>query len=569
MENNKKETIKEITKEEYIKFFELILEKDNIELFGDIDLNLARDLFEPYIYYPREINDFFETTPMKRLAKINHLGNSICLNSNAYHTRLDHCKGAYKNALDFWVYKCRDEDFKKELEKSSKKRLYTLVDIMDMAKHDDGHLMISHCLESLICNGKEDHDQLGKKILRENKEYKTALENIKPGLYNAMLEKSEFDNTAFKFLREGNIDFDRLDYLQRDSLYLGKPYDRNLVNNILLKCNIREIKDDNGKEIEAPIYEYSALKDIEVFLSLRSKAYIEEYNSKDSKCFDYLFSYLSTKILEDDEIKAPYIKDAVENYDKDTLKEIDINKHLETNDIKFYNELLSIYLNNEDENLEAILATVLPNIEGLLSFSIYMMDTKQKGSDISKYEDYELDMIRTLKQLRSKVNIEKYKKLDKSDRDKHIISKKLIDEKEYLKIKNDISEILDENNIKNSRGIIFKDKKIKIYEKEEPVYVEDEENNVYKLEEHPDLEISLEPIDNYIIGIFPDILRIEKIDEKVIEQLKNKIYNAKEFEEDVKLEEDKKDGIKNKKANMSLWKTGKSKNIIGFEEDSR
>lgn len=167
----------EIKEEEYREFFKWILEKEDVSLVKELDLLLVSTHNEPYIVYTKEIEEFLNTKPMKRISQISQLGTSINYNDNSYYTRLEHCKGAYKNALDFWVLKYKDKKFREDIDtaqdRKDKKNLI-LADLMEMLRHDDGHTMLSHALEKLICNGKANHEDIGRRILLESEEYKSV-----------------------------------------------------------------------------------------------------------------------------------------------------------------------------------------------------------------------------------------------------------------------------------------------------------------------------------------------------------------------------------------------------------
>ena len=46
------------------------IKNKSINLKKEIDLSLARDYMDPYIYYPEQIESFFNTKPMQRLARV-------------------------------------------------------------------------------------------------------------------------------------------------------------------------------------------------------------------------------------------------------------------------------------------------------------------------------------------------------------------------------------------------------------------------------------------------------------------------------------------------------------------
>ena len=71
-----------------------IINKDVI-LEKEIDLALVPYYKDAHIYYPKQFSIFFNSKPMKRLARISQLDLVIDAFPNAYHTRLEHSKGVY------------------------------------------------------------------------------------------------------------------------------------------------------------------------------------------------------------------------------------------------------------------------------------------------------------------------------------------------------------------------------------------------------------------------------------------------------------------------------------------
>ena len=65
----------------------------NVNLEQEIDFVLAPYYLDANIYYPKQISDFFNTRPMKRLGRISQLDLAIDEFPNLYHNRLEHYKG--------------------------------------------------------------------------------------------------------------------------------------------------------------------------------------------------------------------------------------------------------------------------------------------------------------------------------------------------------------------------------------------------------------------------------------------------------------------------------------------
>lgn len=548
----------EIKEEEYLEFFKWILEKEEVKLSKELDILLASSYDEPYIYYTEQIEEFFNTTPMQRIGQINQLGTSINLNDNAYHTRLDHCKGSYKNALDFWVLKCKDSKYREKIDNSvnkSHKKNLILADIMEMARHDDCHTMLSHALEGLICNGKADHEDIGKRILLENKEYRVALDSIRDGLYQTMCDNAINDNTAFKLLREGNTDFDRMDYIMRDLLYLGLPYSRELIENLIRNCNIKEIE-INGESQEVPVYTVEGLRYVEKFLETRKIGYEMEYSSKERKVLDSAVKYLCIEVAKNDTIESKFIRNAVKNYMQENIEDINLESFLQTNDIRLYTEILDIAMHSQNENLKELAILSLPSTTALLQLGVEMLNTKQRGKDLDKYSSYELDYIKRLKELREPNNTVR-ERIENINKRKLFTATNYDSEEKLYETEQRIKQILGIEEVSES-GIIIWNKRLRTYKEDEPIYAEAVDGKIYTLDEHPNLSIDISSENLMGIAIIPSVLKLSGYDDNTIEKLQEVIRENSTKKENIKYPE-----AKNR---MSKYQTGKTPYLIGFEE---
>lgn len=548
----------EIREEEYLEFLKWILEKEEVKLSKELDILLASIYNEPYIYFTDEILAFFDTKPMQRIGQINQLGTSINFNDNAYHTRLEHCKGAYKNALDFWVTKCKDKAYRAKIDNSDDKdhrKNLILADIMEMARHDDCHTMLSHSLEGLLCNGQVSHEDVGKRILLENKEYEVALNNVRQGLYQTMCDNAIEDRTAFRLLREGNTDFDRMDYIMRDLLYLGLPYSRELIEKLGINCSIKEIEID-GKKEEVPVYTLEGLKCIEEFLETRKVGYETEYASKERNVLDNVAKYLCKYIAENPDIESSFIRGAIRNYTQDDIRDIDLSVFLESNDIRLYTEVLDIAMNTQNEHLRELAILALPSTTALLQIGVEMLNTIQKGKDLERYSDYELAYIERLKKLREDKNT--IRNEIKGENKRKLYTTVTCDSKnKFDEAQEEIKLILNVDDI-SKVGVITWNRRIRTYNENEPLYIEDKEGKIYTLDQHPDLTIDLSSENVMGIAIVPAILRLSGYDEKTIEDIQ-KIMIEKGIKED-------KQNPERIESRMSKYSVGKTPYLIGFEE---
>ena len=108
---NKKQIVEE--------FFCWVLDKDNVELFEEVDFTLAPDYYDPNIYYTKEILDFFNTKAMNRIGRVGQLGLMILENKNYYHNRLEHSKGTYNRKLEELIYLASNPQYREYIEKNN------------------------------------------------------------------------------------------------------------------------------------------------------------------------------------------------------------------------------------------------------------------------------------------------------------------------------------------------------------------------------------------------------------------------------------------------------------------
>lgn len=542
----------EIKEEEYKEFFQWILERE-VEIKKEIDLTLAHDYEEPFIYYTKEIEDFFKTKPMQRLGKIMQLATSILTNQNAYHTRLEHCKGAYKNALDFWLLRCKDENYRKKIEKENGK-VKILADIMEMARHDDCHTMLSHVLEKKLCCGKAKHEDIGKRILLERKEYEVALENIQKGLYEQMCDNTVKGQSEFQFLKEGNIDFDRMDYLIRDLLYTGGPQSREVVENLNEKCNIKEFT-INSEKIKGPVYTSDALSDIKKALTIRMNQYINDYCSPNRNILDTLLRSLCDKIMQDNSNLGLFIKESINNYEKN-IEEINVNKFLQTDDIRFYIDVLQIAKEHEEPDMREFASLCTPNVTALIQMTIEMLNPKNRDLPYDENEKIWIEQIQNLKDEKSELQ----NRLNERKEKQYIyVSPK--NKEEYEKIKEEISQIFNKDS-QDIEGLITWNRRVRMYKKSEPIYIEDEFENIYTLDQYPNLDMDLSDREFFGISVVPVQMRMAGYSKEQIKQMCEIIEKYRK--EDMKTKEQKEE-IQNENNRMSMFQVGKEPYIIGLE----
>lgn len=507
---------------DYKEFFEWLLDK-KVKINKESDISLVMTNEKPYIYYPDEIKQLFETSAMKRIGQITQLGTGILSHSTCSHTRLAHSKGAGNNFVRFYMNHFKNQEWRKE-NQSEEKRLEILANIVQMYTHDIGHNILSHALESLIESNRTHgetgaaHEILGKRILNENQEIVETLNSIHPKLLKTLNKVSKEDNNL-RTLKEGNIDFDRLDFIVRDVLHFGENENRDLTDRIISNCKIEKVR-VNGNTYEVPVFEYEALPDIEKFLEWRAENYDREYASNLRIALDNLSEYFCSTLSKSDyqcDLKT-FINHCVEKGGD----EIDLDEFLEWNDIRYYNEVIKIASDCEDENLKELAIDCLPNVEGLVNLAFDLLDLREEK--LENLNDYEKEFYENVKKI-VKEDCELKHKLNFGNKKIEFFDS--VSKEDMIKMK----EKLEMQGISNRKinSMIAWERKIKKYNKEEPVLIKGKNGGVYFLDEHPDRKMNLDDKYNYGILAIPFQMKENGFsDEEIVKvQSQFKEYNEK------------------------------------------
>ncbi len=488
--------MEEISKQEYEEFFKWLFGK-NVEIKQEIDISMAPYYADPNIYYTKEIYDLFQTEAMQRLGKITHLGAFILINKNCYHTRLEHSKGAYRRCVEFLATKYREPKWRQYIEKNKQKAY--LVDIIKfMCTHDIGHSMLSHSIEKLIGNDKFTHEDVGDKIRTQDEQLRLALEKIKPDE-----ENSNKGDGSLETLCDGNIDFDRSDYLSRDYLYFDKNNKNinEIIRKLDLSCKLEKL--DNGKMVY--VYDYQVLQEIKNFFLFREELYKKHYREKEKAKTEHYLRKILKRIIEDDkdsEIKNLFLKLYNKNID-----EVDVQEILDTNDLKLFNLLIKLESETDSQELKSLVSTIIPGPENAFNLAVNMIDPKNRRKE--QYTQDEIEFISNIKKI---INGE----IEHSDNiTDYIIAFESDDEK--------ICEIGKEN-----PAIETYIKKFRIYNKDNPIYIKDKEGKIIKFENYPDLSIDLSP--EYMYGVYVSIDEL-KNQGKSQQEISNLLDELKKYDD--------------------------------------
>lgn len=151
--------------------------------------------------------DVLEHPYFQRLRRIKQLGLSHLVYPGALHTRFHHALGAmYLMGLAIETLKSKGHNIN---------ALETRGALLAILLHDIGHGPFSHALENILVQD-ADHEQLTELFLKR-------LTHLNPEGFNLALDifKNNYPKKFLHQLVSGQLDMDRLDYLNRDSFFTG------------------------------------------------------------------------------------------------------------------------------------------------------------------------------------------------------------------------------------------------------------------------------------------------------------------------------------------------------------
>lgn len=206
---------------------------------------------------------------VQRLRYISQMGLSYLVYPGAHHTRFHHALGAMY-LMHRAVAVLRQK--RVEISNQEEEALYLAILL-----HDIGHGPFSHGLEGLIVQN-TDHEELTVAIMRRlNGEFNGALDmalEIFTGTY---------PRKFLKQLVSGQLDMDRLDFLQRDSFYTGVAEGSVSAQRLIAMLHVVE---------DRLVVEQKGIHSVENFLVARRLMYWQVYLHKASLCAEQILMNL-------------------------------------------------------------------------------------------------------------------------------------------------------------------------------------------------------------------------------------------------------------------------------------
>ncbi len=219
---------------------------------------IVNDPIYGFVSIPGElIFDLIEHRYFQRLRRIKQLGLTDLIYPGAIHTRFSHALGAM-HLMGRVLDNLRLKGIEITEQEYQAAQITTLL-------HDIGHGPFSHALEETILHNVS-HESISFQLMKElNKEFGGEL-NLSLQLF-----QNTYERKFFHQLVSGQLDIDRLDYLQRDSFFTGVSEGSIGVDRIVAMLNIQD---------DQLVVEEKGIYSIENFLNARRLMYWQVYLHK-------------------------------------------------------------------------------------------------------------------------------------------------------------------------------------------------------------------------------------------------------------------------------------------------
>ncbi len=229
---------------------------------------IINDPVHGFISIPGEsILQLIDHPYFQRLRHIAQMGLSYLVYPGAQHTRFQHALGAM-----YLMGRALDVLQRKGIPVSDEEKTASMQAIL---LHDIGHGPFSHALEAVVVPGLH-HEALSLAVMRRLNEQTGGALTLALDIF-----RNRYSRKFFHKLISGQLDTDRLDYLQRDSFYTGVVEGRINAGRII---DMLYVKDDKLCVEEKGIYS------VEKFIVSRRFMYWQVYMHKTSFMFEKLLA---------------------------------------------------------------------------------------------------------------------------------------------------------------------------------------------------------------------------------------------------------------------------------------
>ena len=149
-----------------------------------------------------------------------------------------------------------------------------------------------------------------------------------------------------------------------------------MYKRIAVKC------DENGKPIESDdfsitpdsnsvtfvdVYDYNSLSQIEKLLDLRYRLYLNCYFSDRTKINECVIGCFLDALLRSNSSIGKDLKDFIRNLQSQDIHNADLSEFIKWDDIRLFENILSIAENHEDKNIRDLATMVIPTMDSFLN----------------------------------------------------------------------------------------------------------------------------------------------------------------------------------------------------------
>ncbi|HXA02091.1 MAG TPA: HD domain-containing protein [Cytophagaceae bacterium] len=319
-----------------------------------------------FINIPGElIFDIIEHPWFQRLRRIRQLGLTDLIYPGALHTRFHHAIGAM-HLMGLALVNLRNKGHHVSGQELEAARIAVLL-------HDIGHGPFSHTLEHSLMKNVA-HEKLSTFIISKlNKEFNGAL-TLALEIYT-----NKYKRKFFHQLVSGQLDIDRMDYLQRDCFFTGVSEGTIGADRIIKMLDVHNDK---------LVVEEKGIYSIENFLSARRLMYWQVYLHKTTVCAEKML----ISIIE----RAKYLHRSGENIFATDALEVFLKEDVKFSDFEKVPTYLSAFTSMDDYDIWASIKMWSKHPDKILSqLCSDLLERRLFRIEIA-VKDFEQGMIRKL-----------------------------------------------------------------------------------------------------------------------------------------------------------------------------
>ena len=358
------------------KFFSEILQRPE-HILIESDFALVDTNGKGVLYYPESFWNLINTTPVKRMARIFQTGTKIYGLDNMSHTRLEHCKGTYYRTLELLQNLYKNENVRELIQKNNYQK-YMVAELVRALLHDLGHGPFSHTMETVCDLPKGFHEDIGLRIIKENKEIKDNLEAICPNFQEVYEQTIKCNFLGLNRLFEGQCDLDRGDFLPRDSFFANRSFEENssAVSELFDSVTIEKVKDAEGNTKLIPVFAANQIQNLDKFFKNRFDNYRDVYYDKTCTSYDYIFKAFANRLINSNEEYS--LKTFLGHNIGKKPEEVDLDEYIMYDDVEYLKGIMEVAERTQDPILKELALLSLPSGEKADEFYYGLMVSKEQ-----------------------------------------------------------------------------------------------------------------------------------------------------------------------------------------------